>query len=101
MKDPGMTIGERFLFISLSSGLDVDCSCHGEGLVKIKCPATFISKIANSENYSAHIEQQNDSIYLKKSSPHYSQMRVKNFGYGYYFVFTFQGFIEIYVNFDK
>ena len=104
-KDPGITIYERFPFIFVSPDLEVCCSCHGKGLVEIKCPATLIGKIPNSENYSTHIEQQNYSIYLKKSSPYYSQiqgqMGVKNIGCCYFFVFTFQGFINICVNFDK
>ena len=54
-KDPGMTICERFFFISVSSDLEVCCSSHGERLVEIKCLGTLIGKIPNSENYSTHI----------------------------------------------
>ena len=76
-----MTICERFPFISVNPDPEVCCSCHGEGLVEVKCQATLIGKIPNYENYSTHKEQQNDSIYLKKLSPYYY----------YFFVFTFQG----------
>ena len=97
-KDPGMTIYERFSFISVSPDLEVCCSCHGEGLVEIKCPATLIGKIPNSENYSIHIEQQNYSMYLKKSSPYYSQIQgqkgVKNIGCCYFFCIYFSRFYQ-------
>lgn len=62
----GTTVCEKFPFISVSPYLEVCCSCHGERLVEIKWPTTVIGKIPNSEIYSTHIEQQNDSSYLKK-----------------------------------
>lgn len=59
-----MTVCERFPFISVSPDLEVCCSCHGERLVEIKWPTTAIGKIPNSEIYSTHIEQQNDSSFF-------------------------------------
>ena len=76
-KDPGMTICERFFFISVSSDLEVCCSSHGERLVEIKCLGTLIGKIPNSDNYSTHIEKQNDSIYLKNQAHNTVKFKVK------------------------
>ena len=50
-KNPRMKIWEGFPFIYVIPDLGNYCECHGEDIVKIKCPATFTGKIPIYENY--------------------------------------------------
>ena len=54
-------------FISVSPDLGINCSCHGPGLVEIKCAATFIGKVPSAENYK-HLEIIHEQTYLKKQA---------------------------------
>ena len=69
-----MTVFKSHPFISVSSDLEISCSCHGPGLVEIKCPATFIGKVSSAENYK-QLEIINEQLYLKKASPYYFQIQ--------------------------
>ena len=72
VSDPGMAVFKSHPFISVSPDLEINCSCHGPGLVEIKCPATIIGKVLSTENYK-HL-QINDQPYLKtKNKPYYFQ----------------------------
>ena len=51
VSDPGMVVFKSHSFISVSPDLEINCSCHGSGLVEIKCPATFVGKVPSAENY--------------------------------------------------
>ena len=55
--------------------MEINCNCHGAGLVEIKCPATLIGKTPSIENYSKHIEKDGDKLKLKPTSPYYSQIQ--------------------------
>ena len=91
-------------FISVSSDLEINCSCHGLGLVEIKCPATFIGKVSSAENYK-QLEIINEKPYLKKASPYYfqiqDQLAVTGRQYCDFFVFSFKGHLNIPVKFDE
>ena len=45
--DPGMTVFEDYPFLAATPDLEINCACHGPGLVEIKCPASLIAKTAN------------------------------------------------------
>ncbi len=55
-QDPGMTIMAENPFISVSPDLEIECDCHGKGLVQIKCPASLIEHVPTPANYQ-HFEQ--------------------------------------------
>ena len=65
--DPGMTVFEDYPFLASTPDLEINCACHGPGLVEIKCPATLIAKTTNVDNYK-HMEMCNDNIALKMTS---------------------------------
>ena len=46
--DPGMTVFEDSPFPAATPDLEINCACHGLGLVEIKCPATLIAKTLNT-----------------------------------------------------
>ena len=69
VSDPGMTVFKSHPFISVSPDLEINCSCHGPGLVEIKCPAAFIGKVPSAEIYK-HLEIINEQPYLKKKQAH-------------------------------
>ena len=101
---PGMTIDENKPYLSATPDLEIECSCHGLGLVEIKCPASIIGKIPSTQNYE-HIESREDgSLVLKHTSPYYyqiqGQMAITRRNFCYFFVFTFQGYVSILVNID-
>ena len=73
--DPGMAVFEEYPYLSATRDMEINCNCHGAGLVEIKCPATLIGKIPSIENYSKHIEKDGDKLKLKSTSPYYSQMQ--------------------------
>ena len=104
IKDPGMTILSSYPFISVSPDLEIDCSCHGPGLVEIKCPASLIGQIPSHNNYH-HLEEIHGELFLKKSSQYYfqvqGQMGVTNRTYCDFFVFTFEGYLSVRVSFDE
>ena len=104
VSDPGMTVFKSHPFISVSPDLEINCSCHGPGLVEIKCPATFIKKVPSAENYK-HLEIINEQPYLKKASPYYfqiqGQLAVTGKQYCDFFVFSFKGHLNIQVKFDE
>ena len=73
--DPGMTVFEEYPYLSVTPDIEINCNCHGAGLVEVKCPATLIGKILSIENYNKHIEKDGDKLKLKSTSPYYSQMQ--------------------------
>ena len=73
--DPGMAVFEEYPYLSATRDMEINCNCHGAGLVEIKCPATLIGKIPSIENYSKHIEKDGDKLKLKSTSPYYSQIQ--------------------------
>ena len=70
-----MTVFEEYPYLSATPDMEINCHCHGAGLVEIKCPATLISKIPSIENCSKHIENNCDKLKLKSTSPYYSQIQ--------------------------
>ena len=99
-----MRVFKSHSFISVSPDLEINCSCHGPGLVEIKSPATFIGKVSSAESYK-HLEIINEQPYLKKASPYYFQMQgqlaVTGRQYRDFFVFSFKGHLNIRVKFDE
>ena len=69
-QDPGMTIFSTHPFISVTPDLEIDCACHGPGLVEIKCPASLIGKVPQKDNYK-HLEAREFENKLRKSSEYY------------------------------
>ena len=65
--DPGAAVFEDYTCLAVTPHLEINCACHGPGLVEIKCPAILIAKTANVDNYK-HIEMCNDNIALKMTS---------------------------------
>ena len=72
--DPGAAVFEDYTCLAVTPHLEINCACHGPGLVEIKCPAILIAKTANVDNYK-HIEMCNDNIALKMTSWYYSQIQ--------------------------
>ena len=72
--DPGMTVFEEYPYLSATLDMEINCNCHGAGLVEIKCPATLIGKIPSIENYSKHIEKDGNKLQLKSASLYYNQI---------------------------
>ncbi|XP_065679565.1 uncharacterized protein LOC124814931 [Hydra vulgaris] len=103
--DPGMLILKQYPFISCSPDLEVSCTCHGNGLLEIKSPASLIGQIPSTDNYKHIKMNKNQEIMLRKKSEYYyqvqGQMAITNKIYCYFFVFTFEGSITIKVNFDE
>ena len=73
--DPGMTVFEEYTDLFATPDMEINCNCHGAGLVEIKYPATLIGKILSIENYSKQIEKDGDKLKLKSTSPYYSQIQ--------------------------
>ena len=71
VNEPGMTLLQPYPFILLSPDLKVICSCHGPGLVEIKCSASLIGKVPSIENYH-HLELSDGQIKLKRNSEYFS-----------------------------
>ena len=103
-KEPGMTIMLDYPYISATPDLEINCLCHGRGLVGIKCPASINNQIPNPKNYH-HIEEIDGELSLKKNSEYYyqiqGQMAVTNCSFCDFFVFTFQGYVTCRVNYNK
>ena len=55
---------EEYSYLSATPGTEIDCNCHGAGLIEIKWPATLISKIPSTENYSKLIGKVKAKIYM-------------------------------------
>ena len=104
VKEQGMTILRPYPFISVSPDLEVICSCHGSGLVEIKCPASLIGKVPFVENYH-HLDFSDDQIKLKRKSEYYfqiqGQMAVTERMHCDFFVFSFAGNAKIRLDFDE
>ena len=93
--DPGITAFEEYLFLSATPDMEINCNCHGAGLVEIKCLSTLKGKIPSIENYSKHIEKDGNKLKLKSTSPYYSQIQGQLAATGRLYcgllVFSFQG----------
>ena len=102
--DPGMTISQDHVFISATPDLEINCSCHGKGLVEVKCPATVIAKTPDADNYS-HLERNEGILKLKHTSPYYyqvqGQMGITNSQYVDFFVFSFEGHHLVRIPFNQ
>ena len=103
-QDPGMTILATHPFISVTPDLEIDCACHGPGLVEIKCPASLIGKVPQKDNYK-HLEARECENKLRKSSEYYfqlqGQMAVTKRNYCDFFVFTTEGYHLERIKFDN
>ena len=103
--DPGMTVFEEYPYLSAAPDMEINCNCHGAGLVEIKYPETLIGKIPSIENYSKHIEKDGDRLKLKSSSPYYGQIQGQFAATGrlycVLFVFSFQGNLKIRVKYNN
>ena len=69
-----MFVHKKLSFITATPDLEIECSCHGMGLVEIKCPSTVIGKIPDSTNYE-HLENYQGNDRLKRNSPYYYQVQ--------------------------
>ena len=102
--DPEMTVFEEYPYFSATPDMEINCNCHGAGLVEIKCTATLICKIPSIKNYSKHIEKDADKLKLKSTSPYYSQIQGKLDAIGRLycdlFVCFFQGNLTIRVKYN-
>ena len=102
--DPGMRISITHPYISVTPDLEIECSCHGKGLVEINCPFTLIGKKPSHENYK-HLIKHGDASRLKKTSEYYyqiqGQMAVTRRSYADFFVFTTGGFHVERIMFDE
>ena len=102
--DTGMTVLEGYHCLSATPDMEINCNCHGAGLVEIKCPATLIGTIPSIKNYSKHIEKDGDKLKLKSASPCYSQIQGELAATGRLycdlFVFSFQGNLTIHVKYN-
>ena len=102
--DPGMRIFYTHPYLSATPDLEINCNCHGPGLVEIKCPASIVHLKPTVENYH-HIECKDNILTLKKLSPYYSQIQgqlaATNKHYCDFFVFTFHGHLSIRQTFDQ
>ena len=103
-QEPGMTISQQYPFISVTPDLQINCDCHGPGLIEIKCPASLIGQIPSVNNYH-HLEEIDGKIVLKHSSEYYfqvqGQMAITGLLYCDFFVFTLKGFLVTRVEFDE
>ena len=101
--DPGMTVLSSKIYISATPDLEINCSCHGPGLVEIKCPSSLIGQKPSCENYK-HIQETNGEVTLKRSSEYFYQIQgqlgVTGRSYCDFFVFTFEGYALIRIDFD-
>ena len=75
-----MTVDTKYPYISASPDLEINCLCHGPGLVEIKCPASLIGHVPNVQNYHKHIEEVDGEIVLKQSSDYYYQIYTRSIG---------------------
>ena len=86
-------------YLAATPDMEINCNCHGAGLVERKCPATLIGKIRSIENYSQHIEKDGEKLKLKSTSPYYSEIEgklaVSDRFYCDLFVVLFQGNLKI------
>lgn len=72
---PGMTVLETDPYISASPEVEIDCECHGKGVVEIKClPSIPNGETPSPSNYK-HFEMQGDVVCLKKTSEYYYQVQ--------------------------
>ena len=100
VKELRMTVIQPYPFISISLDLEVICSCHGPGLVEIKCPASLIGKVLSIENYH-HLELSDFQIKRKRNSEYYFQIQgktaVAESMYCNFFIFSVR--LDFYENF--
>lgn len=87
-----------------SPDMEIECECHGKGLLEIKCPATTINKTPNSENYR-HLENKDGHLQLKRNSEYFfqiqGQMGITGKKYCDFFVFSFHGYFLQSIPFEK
>ena len=103
--EPGMTISTNNIFVSVSPDLEIDCKCHGPGVVEIKCPASIPIGCSPCSNNYKHLEQYDNGNRLKKTSEYYfqiqGQMAVTKRLYGHFFVFSLSGYHLEQIEFDE
>ena len=96
-KDPGMTIMQSDPYISATPDLEINCQCHGEGLVEIKCPPSVpFGETPNNNNYKhLSLNKVTKKVELDKRSEYYYQIQgqlgVTGRKYTDFFVFTMHG----------
>ena len=104
VEEPGVMVLQPYPFISVSPDLEVICSYHGRGVVKIKCLTSLVGKVPSIENYQ-HLELSDGQIKLKRNSEYYfqiqGQMAVTERTHYDFFIFSFAGNAPVPLDFDE
>ncbi|XP_047140040.1 uncharacterized protein LOC105845087 [Hydra vulgaris] len=91
---PGINVSRTHVFLSVTPDIEINCSCHGPGVVEIKCPPS-IGVSPSDINYK-HLKKMNDKVMLKRKSEYFfqvqCQMAVKEVVYADFFFFTLHGY---------
>ena len=69
--ETGLHVLPTHPYIGASPDLLVECSCHGKGIVEIKCPFSICETVPVPDNY-VHVDSY---LHLKTTSPYYFQVQ--------------------------
>ena len=101
--EAGLVIMNDKQFIGVSPDLEIDCSCHGSGLVEIKCLYSIRDSTPSADNLP-YLHLVNAEPKLKRNSNYYfqiqGQMGVTGKLYTDFVVFTYHGTLIRRINFD-
>ena len=101
--EAGLVIMNDKQFIRVSPDLEIDCSCHGSGLVEIKCPYSIRDSTPSADNLP-YLHLVNGEPKLERNSNYYfqiqGQMGVTGKLYTDFVVFTYYGTLIRRINFD-
>ena len=73
----GLRLYEKAAMLGASVDGIIECDCHGQTLLEVKCPYSLRDKSINAEGYN--LPYFTDELKLKKTHPHYTQVQ---FGMG-------------------
>jgi len=75
IEESGLVVSQSHLWIAVSPDLIIQCSCHGRGIVEIKCPDSIRNENPNAENYKHLMRDCNNNMVLKQSSEYHYQIQ--------------------------
>ena len=77
VSESGLVLLEENPFTGASPDSNVDCSCCGRGVLKVKCPSSIKRENLSHENLSFLTLRENDKVTLKQNHSFWYQLQIQ------------------------
>ena len=105
IKNCELIIHKSIPYLGASPDGLVCCSCHGEGVLEIKCPRSIAMEQPNEHNVPYLLRSENRDLHLKRNHSYFAQcqgqMAITERKWCHFFVYSLAGFCFLEIAFDE